>query len=216
MDEGSNDKRVLDLFTRDSHHQDVTVLYLCQDLFPNGKYAKTISRNAHYITVFKNPRDQLGMRNLLLQSFPDPMARRVWKPIGKCHGSTFRLLAIGSPSSQSGRCTCPESCPKGRRHHAMLSVQTIMLRSEAKWFPRFLLICQSHLRWVMNPEEQDYAWMKRVTECRSRGDTCRGVLRAYNQPHFSGSSSLSNKDQAQKIIAIEDDFQVKRIRTPMT
>ena len=39
-------------------------------LFPNGKYAKTISRNAHYIAVFKNPRDQLGMRNLLLQSFP--------------------------------------------------------------------------------------------------------------------------------------------------
>ena len=70
MDEGSNDKRVLDLFTRDSHHQGVTVLYLCQDLFPNGKYAKTISRNAHYIAVFKNPRDQLGMRNLLLQSFP--------------------------------------------------------------------------------------------------------------------------------------------------
>ena len=60
----------VDLFTRDSHHQDVTVLYLCQDLFPNGKYAKTISHNAHYITVFKNPRDQLGMRNLLLKSFP--------------------------------------------------------------------------------------------------------------------------------------------------
>ena len=70
MDEGSNDKRVLDLFTRDSHHQGVTVIYLCQDLFPNGKYAKTISRNTHYIAVFKNPRDQLGMRNLLLQSFP--------------------------------------------------------------------------------------------------------------------------------------------------
>ena len=70
MDEGSNDKRVFDLFTRDSHHQGVTVLYLCQDLFPNGKYAKTISRNAHYIAVFKNPRDQLGMRNLRLQSFP--------------------------------------------------------------------------------------------------------------------------------------------------
>ena len=67
MDEASNDKRVLDLFTRDLHHQGMTVLYLCQDLFPNGKYAKTISRNAHYIAVFKHPRDQLGMRNLLLQ-----------------------------------------------------------------------------------------------------------------------------------------------------
>ena len=70
MDEGSNNKRLLDLFTKHSHHQGITVLYLCQDLFPNGKFAKTISRNAHYIVTVKNPRDQLGIRNLLLQSFP--------------------------------------------------------------------------------------------------------------------------------------------------
>jgi len=70
MDEGGNDKRVLDLFTKHSHHRNITVIYLCQDLFPNGKFAKTISRNAHYIIAFKNPRDQLGIRNLLLQSFP--------------------------------------------------------------------------------------------------------------------------------------------------
>ena len=55
MDEGSGDKRVLDLFTKHSHHQNVTVLYLCQHMFPVGKYAKSISRNAHYIVAFKNP-----------------------------------------------------------------------------------------------------------------------------------------------------------------
>ena len=55
MDEGSHDKRVLDLFTKHSHHQGVTVLYLCQDMFPVGRYAKSISRNAHYIVAFKNP-----------------------------------------------------------------------------------------------------------------------------------------------------------------
>ncbi|XP_068697139.1 uncharacterized protein [Montipora capricornis] len=71
MDEGGNDKRVLDLFTRESHHRNITVLYLCQDLFPPGKYAKTISRNAHYLFVFKNPRDQSGFRALTLQAFPD-------------------------------------------------------------------------------------------------------------------------------------------------
>ena len=70
MDEGSHDKRVLDLFTKHSHHQGVTVLYLCQDMFPTGRYAKSISRNAHYIVAFKNPRDQLGVRNVMLQSFP--------------------------------------------------------------------------------------------------------------------------------------------------
>ena len=47
----------------------VSVLYLCQDMFPQGKYAKSISRNAHYIVALKNLRHQLGMRNLLLQAF---------------------------------------------------------------------------------------------------------------------------------------------------
>ena len=70
MAEGGVDKELLDLFTKHSHHQNITVLYLCQDMFPPGKYAKSISRNAHYIVAFKNPRDQLGMRNLLLQAFP--------------------------------------------------------------------------------------------------------------------------------------------------
>ena len=35
-----------------------------------GKCAKTISRNAHYIIAFKNPRDQLGVRILTQQAFP--------------------------------------------------------------------------------------------------------------------------------------------------
>ena len=70
MKEGGNDKRVLDMFTKHSHHHNITVMYLCQDIFPPGKYCKSISRNAHYIVAFKNPRDQLGMRNLLLQAFP--------------------------------------------------------------------------------------------------------------------------------------------------
>ena len=70
MAEGGEAKELLDLFTKHSHHQNSTVLYLYQDMFPPGKYAKSISRNAHYIVAFKNPRDQLGMRNLLLQAFP--------------------------------------------------------------------------------------------------------------------------------------------------
>ncbi len=68
--EGSEDKELLDLFSKHSHHQNITVLFLCQDMFPPGKYAKSISRNVHYIITFKNPRDQLAMRNLLLQVFP--------------------------------------------------------------------------------------------------------------------------------------------------
>ena len=71
MEEAGHDKRVHDRFTKESHYGGITVLYLCQDLFPPGRFAKTISRNAHYIIAFNNPRDQTGLRTLLLQTFPD-------------------------------------------------------------------------------------------------------------------------------------------------
>ena len=70
MREGSDDNRVLDLLTRDSHHKGITVIYMTQDMFPKGKNAKTISRNARYIIAFKNPRDQLGVLILAQQAFP--------------------------------------------------------------------------------------------------------------------------------------------------
>ena len=45
MAERSDEKELLDLFTKHSHHQNITVLDLCQDMFPPGKYAKSFSRN---------------------------------------------------------------------------------------------------------------------------------------------------------------------------
>lgn len=60
----------MDLFTKDSHHRNITVIFMSQDMFPKGKFSKTISRNAHYIIAFKNPRDQLGVRSLTRQAFP--------------------------------------------------------------------------------------------------------------------------------------------------
>ena len=77
MDEGSNDKRVLDLFTKYSHHQNVTVLYLCQDMFPVGRYAKSISRNAGI---------NWGYAMCCFNRFP-LLGKTVWKPfITPLHG----------------------------------------------------------------------------------------------------------------------------------
>ena len=71
MEDSGNDKRMLDLFTRHSHHRGITASCLTQDLFPRGKFAKTINRNAHYAICFKSARDKTGIRNLLLQVYPD-------------------------------------------------------------------------------------------------------------------------------------------------
>ena len=70
MADGGDNKEILNLFTQYSHHMNVTICYLCQAMFPQGKYTETISRNAQYIIVFKNVRDKIGLRNLLLQINP--------------------------------------------------------------------------------------------------------------------------------------------------
>ena len=69
-----NGELVVDIFTKHSHHSNITVCYLIQDLFLAGKYAKIMNRNTHYMAVVKNPRDKTGIRGItvLLQAFPSP------------------------------------------------------------------------------------------------------------------------------------------------
>ena len=59
MSQCSNDPRVSDLFTRDSHHLGMSVLYLTQNLFQPGERSRTISLNSHVLVVFRNPRDSV-------------------------------------------------------------------------------------------------------------------------------------------------------------
>ena len=93
MEEGGQDKRVLDLFTKDSHHRNITVLFLTQDLFPPGKFAKTINRNAHYIIAFKNPRDKTGIRNILMQMYPEQW-RRILELYNRITSRPFGYLML--------------------------------------------------------------------------------------------------------------------------
>jgi len=48
---------VADIFTKISHHRNISILHLTQNLFDKNKYARTISLNAHYLVLFKNPPD---------------------------------------------------------------------------------------------------------------------------------------------------------------
>ena len=62
------DQRVTDIFTKHSHHRDVSVMFLTQNIFYKG--ARTMSLNAHYLVLFKNPRDASQITFLSRQIFP--------------------------------------------------------------------------------------------------------------------------------------------------
>jgi len=69
MDEA--DRSVANLFTKGSHHRNVSVVFLVQNMFHKNKYIRTISLNAHYMVLFKNPRDASQFASLARQMYPN-------------------------------------------------------------------------------------------------------------------------------------------------
>ena len=79
MAETSNDKRILNLFTKGSHHRNLSVIFLVQNVYFQGKIMRTLSLNASYLVLFKNPRDKLQMMTLGKQMYPGKSSQFVQK-----------------------------------------------------------------------------------------------------------------------------------------
>ena len=63
MEEASNRSDVKHLFTR-GRHEDVSVIFLVQNLYHKAKHSREISLNTDYLVVFKNPRDLTPIVNI--------------------------------------------------------------------------------------------------------------------------------------------------------
>ena len=58
------------LFTQGSHHRNLSIIYIVQNLFDKGKSQRTVSLNSQYFVLFKNPRDKSQIDVLARQMFP--------------------------------------------------------------------------------------------------------------------------------------------------
>jgi hypothetical protein len=83
MDE--TDQRVASLFTKKSHHRNISVMYIVHNLF----HHRTISLNAHYMVLFQNLTDVSLIMVLAHQMYPrrtefvlEAFARATARPLG--------------------------------------------------------------------------------------------------------------------------------------
>ena len=72
MEEGSGKTQTNDLYTKHSHHRNISVFFVVQNLFK--KENRTLSLNTHYLFLFKNPRDKQVVVSLAKQAFPGKVA----------------------------------------------------------------------------------------------------------------------------------------------
>ena len=106
------DERVTMLFTKISHHKNVSILYLTQNLFYKSKHMRTISLNAHYLVLFKNVRDSTQVANLARQMFP-----------GKSHfmiEAFAGYLLVDLTSASDERCRLRTNIFPGETHYVYM------------------------------------------------------------------------------------------------
>lgn len=64
-------KNVCELFTKGSHHKNLSVILITQNIFHQGRYARDIALNSKYLVFFKNPRDKAQIYPLARQIYPE-------------------------------------------------------------------------------------------------------------------------------------------------
>ena len=57
-------------FIQGSHHRNLTVVFIVQNIFEKGKAIRTSNLNANYLVVYKNPRDKGQVAILGRQMYP--------------------------------------------------------------------------------------------------------------------------------------------------
>ena len=62
---------ILDLFTKGSHHKNISVIFITQNIFHKGKSQRDISLNTKYLVLYKNPRDRAQIQHLARQVYPE-------------------------------------------------------------------------------------------------------------------------------------------------
>jgi len=85
MDDASDSKVVSDLFTKVSHHRDISVILILQNFFVKGKQMRNITLNSSYIVLMKNPRDKNIASYIARQLYPDRVAkfRQIYEDVTK-------------------------------------------------------------------------------------------------------------------------------------
>jgi hypothetical protein len=71
MKDATRNVDVCELFTEGSHHCNLSVICLMQNLYYRGKENRTMNLNSQYLVLFKNPRDQQQVAILARQMYPN-------------------------------------------------------------------------------------------------------------------------------------------------
>jgi len=107
-------KDVCDIFTKVSHHSNISVVLITQILYHQGRYCRDISLSAMYIVVLKNLRDKNQFYHLARRVYPedsDGLFQAYLNAIETPHGYLLLDLFHDADSLRFRTCISPDEAP---------------------------------------------------------------------------------------------------------
>ena len=114
------DDRVSQIFTRVSHHKNVSVLYLTQNLFYGSKQNRTMNLNSHYLVLFKNARDATQISHLAGQMYPG-ISKFMIESYRDATSKPFSYLLVDLKPDTEDRFRLRSNIFPGETHYVYLS-----------------------------------------------------------------------------------------------
>lgn len=71
MTELGGNRKLTSLFTKLSHHLNISVIFITQNLYHQGKEMRNISLNSHYYFIMNCPRDKAQKSHFARSAFPE-------------------------------------------------------------------------------------------------------------------------------------------------
>ena len=100
MTEAKCDQRIADLFTKGSHHRNISIEYLTQNMFPQGKACRDIALNTQYLKLFNYPIDRQQVATLARRIYSSTSAMFM-KRFEEATSRPYGYLVIDLKSSTS-------------------------------------------------------------------------------------------------------------------
>ena len=79
MTEAKCDQRIADLLTKGSHYRNISILYLTQNVFLQGKACRNITLNTQYLVLLSNQIGSQQVATLARRIYPSTSAAFVRK-----------------------------------------------------------------------------------------------------------------------------------------
>ena len=114
MDVAMKDPAIMSMFTEGSHHKSVSVIFLSQNIFHQGKHSRTMSLNVQYMVIFKNVRDKAQIQTLARQMYPSDwrsFLQHFESETSKEYGHIIIDLHPSTPDDQRVVSTLQQSTP---------------------------------------------------------------------------------------------------------